>query len=390
MIIKVLSVNDYFLPGFKAGGPIRTLQNMARITADHVEFHFLTRDHDLGAGRYFGIRSNQWASYPQGEVFYATDRMFGLPALSRALSAREVDILYLNSFFSPKGSIAIVARNRARPFGIPILLAPRGEFSAGALSGKSIRKRLFLALARMLGLYRTIWWHASTQDEKNDILRQFPDAGPRIFTAENPVETASEAIPGGTKKEAGRARLVFVSRIAPKKNLDGLLAILQGVQCQVALQIYGPLEHREYWQRCEAMIAGLPPHITAEYCGELTPDDVSHAFSEGDLFAFPTHGENFGHVIFEALRAGTPVVVSDQTPWQPDGTSAVARLPLEAVDDWRAHIESVAQLTDAEQQARRAEAQLYARRHATSGKTRMDNLRMFEEVARRNAMEVNE
>lgn len=389
-MIKVLSVNDYFLPGFKAGGPIRTLQNLARITAGHVEFNFLTRDHDLGAERYDGICSNQWASYPHGHVFYATARMFGPPALARAMSTREVDILYLNSFFSPKGSIAIVARNWARSFGVPILLAPRGEFSLGALATKAGRKRVFLGLARMLGLYRTIWWHASTQEEKNDILRQFPDAGPRIFTAENPIEMANDAIPSVPKKEAGLARLVFISRIAPKKNLDGLLTILQGVRCPVALAIYGPTEDQGYWQQCKTMIAGLPPHITVEYRGELKPENVSRAFGKGDLFAFPTWGENFGHVIFEALRAGTPVLVSDQTPWQPDGTSAVTRLSLGAVDDWRAHIESIAQLTDAEQQARRAETQRYAWRHATSGKARIDNLRMFEEVARCSTIKVNE
>lgn len=389
MFINVLVVCDYFLPGSKAGGPIRTLQNMAKLTAGHVKFHFLTRNHDLGAEPYDGIRSHQWANYSHGDVFYASKHAFGIPALCKALSEREVDLLYLNSFFSAKGSIAIVARNWLRPFGIPILLAPRGEFSLGALAIKSGRKRLFLALARTLGMHRQVWWHASTQEERSDILRQFPDAGPRIFTAEDPVEASREAIPGGMGKNVGYARLVFISRIAPKKNLDGLLDILQCVKCQVTLQIYGPIEHRAYWRRCQAKIAALPPNIVVEYRGELAPEEVPLAFSEGDLFSFPTHGENFGHVIFEALRAGTPVAVSDQTPWQPDGTSAVARFSLEAVDDWRTHIESVALLTEAEQQARRAEARRYAWRHATSEKTRMDNLRMFEEVARRNTMKVD-
>src|SRR5690606_22656373 len=34
------------------------------------------------------------------------------------------------------------------------------------------------------------------------------------------------------------------------------------------------------------------------------------------LFLFPTLGENFGHVILEALTAGCPVLISDRTPWR--------------------------------------------------------------------------
>ena len=34
-----------------------------------------------------------------------------------------------------------------------------------------------------------------------------------------------------------------------------------------------------------------------------------------DIFLFPTLGENYGHVIFEALSVGCIPIISDQTPW---------------------------------------------------------------------------
>ncbi|MNF89332.1 Glycosyl transferases group 1 [compost metagenome] len=46
------------------------------------------------------------------------------------------------------------------------------------------------------------------------------------------------------------------------------------------------------------------------------PSEVQKVFSQYDLFFFPTRGENYGHVIAESLSVGTPVLLSDQTPWR--------------------------------------------------------------------------
>lgn len=42
---------------------------------------------------------------------------------------------------------------------------------------------------------------------------------------------------------------------------------------------------------------------------------VIETFSKYDVFLFPTKGENYGHVIFEALAGGCIPIISDQTPW---------------------------------------------------------------------------
>jgi glycosyltransferase involved in cell wall biosynthesis len=56
-------------------------------------------------------------------------------------------------------------------------------------------------------------------------------------------------------------------------------------------------------------------HVSIEYKGELGHSEVMNVLSEYDLFFFPTKGENYGHVIAEALMAGCPILMSDQTPW---------------------------------------------------------------------------
>ncbi|EPZ59913.1 glycosyl transferases group 1 family protein [[Clostridium] sordellii ATCC 9714] len=50
--------------------------------------------------------------------------------------------------------------------------------------------------------------------------------------------------------------------------------------------------------------------------GSVETEEVVNVLKQHHVFLFPTFGENYGHVIQEALSAGCPVILSDQTPWQ--------------------------------------------------------------------------
>jgi len=111
-------------------------------------------------------------------------------------------------------------------------------------------------------------------------------------------------------------KLAFLSRISPKKNLDYALDVLREVRHPVTFNIYGPAEDRDYWIRCKDKIERLPGHVIARYHGPVSPAKVATVMRSTDLFFLPTRGENFGHVIAEALRVGTPVLISDQAAWR--------------------------------------------------------------------------
>lgn len=379
--IKVLCVVDYYLPGFKGGGPLRTIANMRPLLAGEVELAVFTRDRDLGSEMpYDDFPADCWIQTATGPVYYASPDMFGVPGLQQALEGRTFDLLYLNSFFGPRSSIRpYLWSRRARP-DMPILLAPRGEFSPGALALKRAKKRAYLTLARALGHYRDVQWHASTKSEKDDILRQFPQAT-AVHLAEDPVqlEAAPPAAPDPDLN--GALRLVFISRISPMKNLDGLLRILAPLLRPIRLDIFGPIEDRDYWASCETLIERLPLHIQADWKGELEADAVSPIFANYDLFAFPTHGENFGHVVFEALRAGTPVLVSDQTPWKTDGSGAITAVALDDTETWRAQLHQAADRTGDDKARLRQAARAFAETYVRSSGTLARNVAMFKAAA---------
>lgn len=376
--LKILCITDHYLPGFKGGGPIRTLVNLRKLLAKDVEIAIFTRDRDLGSQEaYPGIRTNEWLKASDGPIYYADPGSFNAKGLRRASAGLGCDILYLNSFFGYRSSISPYLAFRPAGRRLPILLAPRGEFSAGALSIKRAKKRVFLTLARWLGLYQDVQWHASTALEQADILRQFPRAAGKIHLAVDPV-VIEDAEAAATPKPTGGLRIAFISRISPMKNLDGLLQFLAAVTRPVVLSIYGPIEDAGYWQKCQSLVAALPANITVQHFDPLPPDEVSTTFARHDLFAFPTHGENFGHVIFEALRVGTPVLVSDQTPWTNTPQAEITAIPLTDAMSWRTALETAADRTTDQQTTLRAATLAFAKSYAGSPSIRSDNLRMFQ------------
>lgn len=310
--LRVLVFSAFYLPGYKGGGPIKTIKNLFDQAGKDISFKLISSDRDLGDSTpYTSVKCGAWNKVGNAGVFYVQPGAIGYKQIVRILNEKKYDIIYLNSFFSPKFSfvpllIAKLLRQK-------VILGPRGEFSEGALSLKSQKKQLFIKLYKLFRLHKGTIFQASSGFEAEDIRRVL---GPKVdiqIAEDIGSQEYAEALPIRTSNVLNA---VFVSRISPKKNLLAALEMLQTVQQPVLYHIYGPVEDREYWAKCEAIIDALPGHIQVEHKGELTPDQVVPTLSAYDLFFMPTKGENYGHVIAEALCAGLPILIADTTPWR--------------------------------------------------------------------------
>jgi glycosyltransferase involved in cell wall biosynthesis len=243
----------------------------------------------------------------------------------RLLKAERYDWVYLNSFFSPFSAvgplIALVALRAFEGNKAPkVLIAPRGEFSPNALKIKPGKKRLYLAVGQLAGLWRRARFQASVPHEASDIQNTLKVSTQHIRIASD--LTAALHLPDQITRgemlrhEGAPLRLVYLSRISPMKNLLFALEALRYVTAQVHFSIYGPIDDDNYWRTCQSAINQLPGHISATYCGPISHESVSGTLARHDLFFLPSRGENFGHVLVEALQAGLPLLISDQTPWR--------------------------------------------------------------------------
>ena len=369
---SVLTFVGGYLPGFRYGGPIRSVSNIVEQLGTEFQFRVVTTDRDYLADQpYAGIEVDHWSTVGNARVFYASPANRTLRAFAQLIRDTPHDVLYLNSFFNPRFTLQpLLARRAGWIESRPTVLAPRGELSSGALAIKRWKKAPFLAAARIGHLYHNIVWHASSEHEREDIVGVLgTSASPIVVAAPDlPTPPVSDREFEEHREKGERLRILFLSRVDPMKNLDFTLRALSKVTVDVDFNIFGPRQNASYWAECERRIGELPTNVAVAYCGEVPPEQVSRVMSEHDLFVLPTRGENFGHVIWEALSAGTPVVISDRTPWKDDGLGGCKVIPLDRTDIYVSEIERIAKMSPHEFRGMRKAARDAAIRFTTESR----------------------
>ncbi|RQW28147.1 glycosyltransferase [Rhodobacteraceae bacterium CH30] len=310
---KVLLMIKHYLPGHKSGGPVRTISNMVDTLGDSIDFNIITSDRDLGDSHpYENIKTDIWIRTGNANVKYLSNTP-SIISLIKIIKETPHEIIYLNSFFDYQFSIKVMIAHALSNSSSKILLAPRGEFSQGALAIKSLKKKIFITLFNKA--YKSIDWHASSPMESEDIQKVIDPELNKIHIALDLPENSIKKFEPRAALTGSSLKVAFISRISPMKNLHFAIKTVCQAKGHIDFDIYGPKEDYLYWKKCELQIGKAPSNINIDFKGAIDNKDVVNTFSKYDIFFFPTLGENYGHVICEALTAGTPVLISDQTPW---------------------------------------------------------------------------
>lgn len=363
---RVLVVSPFYPPAWRGGGPIRTLAAMVSQHGDIHDFAVLTSAYDWGETVPMDVPTDRWVVAAKASVRYvpvAGAGSLASPAVlatwarawREATSGGAPDVTYLTGVFPPVWSILPLAARRVGLLRLGcVLIAPRGELSAGALALKAGKKRRYLRIAKAAGLFTGVTWHASTGAEAADIKEVLP--GAHVVVRENETELPMRAVrPGSPTLTASRPgrpgprnvplRIVYLGRLSPKKGVDLLLEALPLVTCPVEVTVAGSAAESAYLDRLRALAAASPHPV--RFLGGVERERVREVLRAADVFVFPTVSENFGHTVAEALSVSVPVMLQrDATPW-PQLLGARAADALVLVDgfepaQWAAHIDRVA------------------------------------------------
>lgn len=140
-------------------------------------------------------------------------------------------------------------------------------------------------------------------------------------TAAPPIDLESarqdffEAFP----KLRGQRFFLFLGRLHEKKGGDLLIEAFAALQnssdasSPMHLVLAGPCADDGYLQHLKQLAAEATTHDRSiTFTGMLTGNRKWGAFSAAEAFALPSHQENFGIAVVEALACGTPVLISNE------------------------------------------------------------------------------
>ncbi len=353
---------------------------MCETLADSFDFLLVARDRPVGAAEPL-VPSDGWRDLGWANIHYLPVSRRGATGLAQLLRETPHDVVFTNSFFDREFTIPLLVGRRCRKIPqTPIILSPRGEFSSGALGLKKARKTLYHAVVKVFGLARDIVFHVTSDSEKADTRKLFPKNRIEQITNVRPLFPLPPYEPGNL------FRLAFLGRISPVKGLDVALEALALVKKRVHLTIYGPISDAAYWTRCQELISALPSNVTAHREGELRNETVPAAMAAQEVMFMPSRSENFGHAIFEALCAGTPVLIGDRTPWQDlEAANAGFDIPLPNPTALAAAIERLAAMAPTEYSAWRAGARAMAEHFVATSTARADMAELFHSLTIRSA-----
>lgn len=314
---NLLLLTDFFPPGFRSGGPARSCYNLAIGLSDMLPVKVITRDRDLGEENPYGnVVPDAWIPLAGDvTVFYSSPQEQGLRAIYQQLRSNPGSVFYLNSMFSVPFTIYPLLLHWLGWIKGRVVLAPRGMLKPSALQFKSVKKKVFLLLFRLLGWHRRLVFHATSKEEAEDIRQVFATANVQVCDIVPELALLEQRI--AHEKTTDVVRFCMVGRVHPIKNMHKALQALSHLSgMQVQVDVIGPYENKPYYDLCQSVVTALPPGIQVVFHGALPQHNIVPLLQRADFFYLLTQGENFGHAIFEALALGKPVLISDQTPWR--------------------------------------------------------------------------
>lgn len=221
------------------------------------------------------------------------------------LKKEQPDLVHVNGIWSPQNW---GFQKVAQKLGIKVVLSPHGMLEPWIMANNPLKKRLGMFLYQKRAIINADYLHATAQMEMNSI---------QSLGFKNPIVI----IPNGidlsaikqVKKDYGKRKMVFLSRIHPKKGIELLLEAWRNTDTTSwILEIAGNGDDKYIIELKESAADLQNVHFVGAKYGE----DKWSFLRSADVMVLPTHSENFGIVVAEALAVGIPVLTTQGTPWE--------------------------------------------------------------------------
>jgi glycosyltransferase involved in cell wall biosynthesis len=195
---------------------------------------------------------------------------------------------------------------------LPRIISPRGMLSSWALRHKGGKKKLAWFLYQRRDLQDAQMLHATSSAEAEEF--RAVGLGQPIAVVPNGVELPP---PGQRPPRArGERTLLFLSRLHPKKGLLDMVKAWAAVKPSGWRAVIAGGDDGGHRAQVESLVRSLGLEKNFEFAGAVSDGAKWDYYRRADVFILPSHSENFGIVIAEALACGVPVIATRGTPWE--------------------------------------------------------------------------
>lgn len=317
----------HYKPTMKAeeGGVVKAVFDMCVHTVSpELSIGLLTHDTDLVRQALPDHAAGQLALHPMPLPRRSAAYLLG-PSTLRSIESvvAQYDLVHLHEMWTPSNpQVARICRRLGKPY----TLSVHGMLDDWCMQRRRYKKRLYLATwgRRMLPQARKILCTADA--ELAQASRWFGAARGEVLPL--PMELQPFWRPPGPDLalqafptiDPQRPRVLFLSRLHPKKGVDRLIrasAILHRKGFDHQLLIAGTGSPR-YTASLQQLVHQQGIADSTHFLGFVTGPTKVSLFQAASVFALPTSQENFGFVFFEALAAGTPVITTGETDTWPE------------------------------------------------------------------------
>lgn len=297
---KLLIIYRYYYLGGKGGGPINSINQLINSNDGFIN----NSDFYLYTDKPFTFES------PVRE-----DRII-CKSLFKALVKQRFEIVYCNSFFDPLLLKLILIKLIFRSV-FTIYISPRGELMEGAIASNSeVLKRIYIRIVRFLIRGNSkVTFVFTNIFERNQAVVSLGFTPKYIYLQnQSQVKKIHPQKPRYDIKQ-NSLKIIWFSRITPKKNLEYLLEVLMKCSRNIYVDVYGSCDDESYLNSLISTSNKLPKNINIKFCGFQNFSELKQELPNYDLFFLATKGENYGHAIVEAMLYGIPCLISNCTPW---------------------------------------------------------------------------
>lgn len=304
--MKLFFTAGSFYPA-QIGGPDNVMYWQAKALAKRGhEVYVGTTDDGVGDR----VALNRWLDTDYGKAYYAKTAIHYAPIRLFLASLRPLlrcDVLHLSAIYYP---ISWMLAPLAVLLGKKVVWTPHGELDPDAMIYSTARKKMVLRFVRLFR--RSILFQSTCDAETGYIQNQI---GRDVRIVQLPCFVEKVAKQPRTVTTDAESYWLFVGRIHPKKAIERLIKALPLVASTKRLKIVGDYTN-DYGREMMALADELGCRTQIDFLGHKRDTEKYQLMADAYCLVMPSHTENFGIVVTEALTQGTPVIASKGTPWQ--------------------------------------------------------------------------